>query len=138
MTSLPYACPDHDWQPDPHRVEFPHVPKVTKVREPHTPVLEYFKHLTRIEARHRKGIRTAVNEQQSHDPAEHCHQRNENHVVTPIGAADSVDQVRRCFSQSECADENSQGHSPRTPEPRCEYLHSGRIHPCQEHSCQKP
>ena len=57
---------NHERNPGPHRIQFPHVAKVTEVREPHTAIAKYSAGLSQIKRRPRQRQWAIADQEQNH------------------------------------------------------------------------
>src|SRR6185369_2371004 len=65
---------NHHGYPDPHGVELPHVPEVTKTSEPHTAITKHANDLRHVELRGRQSVWTILDKEQHDETANRCEQ----------------------------------------------------------------
>src|SRR3989441_8960508 len=121
------AGPNHERNPRPQRIKFPHVAEVAEVCQAHTAIAKDSAGLLPIKTRRRQSKWSVANREQNQQSSNHCQQRNEDYVVSPVVAADAIDQIRRRFAERKRTNQNSERQTATVTKPRGENLHCRRI-----------
>src|SRR5438128_12414901 len=101
--------------------------EIAEVCQAHAAIAKDAPGLLPIKTRRRQSKWSVTNPEQNQQSSHDCQQRNEDYVVSPVVAADAIDQIRRCFAERKGANQNSERQAATVTKPRGQNLHRRRI-----------